>query len=447
MQSEQCSDFLLENIYNEMVQKQFIADLHIHSKYSRAVSRNMVPEELDRWADDKGILVMGTGDFTHPAWFKELKEKLEPAEQGLFRLKKEYKLPTIKGTFAETRFLLSVEISCIYSRGGKTRRVHHIVLVPNFESAEKINKQLSFVGKLASDGRPILGLDSEELAKIVFTADSRAVIIPAHAWTPWFSVFGSMSGFDSLEECFGQYADKIFAIETGLSSDPPMNWRVRGLDKIALISNSDSHSLGRIGREANVFDAELSYEGIMDAIQSRDPKKFLSTIEFFPEEGKYHYDGHRACGVVLPPMESKKLNGICPKCGKKMTLGVVYRVDQLAEKNRPEGYKDPQRVPYKNLVTLDSLIGEALDAGKATKSVKKEYDKLIKAFNSEFNVLLNVSMKEIALASKPGIAEGIRRMREGKLTINPGYDGEFGEIKIFDGEDRKKIENGQSILF
>jgi uncharacterized protein (TIGR00375 family) len=426
---------------------QFIADLHIHSKYSRAVSRNMVPEELDRWADDKGILVMGTGDFTHPAWIKELKEKLEPAEQGLFRLKNKYKLPTLKGTLADTRFMLSVEISCIYSRGGKTRRVHHIVLVPDFETAEKINAQLSIVGKLTSDGRPILGLDSEKLAEIVFDANPDAVIIPAHAWTPWFSVFGSMSGFDSLEECFGKYTNRIFAIETGLSSDPPMNWRVKDLDKIAFISNSDSHSLERIGREANVLNTELSYWGIMDAIRSRNSKKFLYTIEFFPEEGKYHYDGHRACGVVMPPVESKKVNGLCPVCGKKMTLGVVYRVDQLAERDRPEGHKDPQRVPYKNLVTIDSIIGEALDVGRATKLVKKEYDKLIKTFNSEFNVLLNVSAKEIASASKPEIAEGVRRMREGKITIKPGYDGEFGEIKIFDGEDRKKIDAGQIALF
>ncbi len=410
----------------------FVADLHIHSKYSRAVSKNMVLEELDRWADDKGILVMGTGDFTHPQWFKELKKKLEPAEPGLFQLKKDLKLKTMKGTFAETRFLLSVEISCIYSRGGKTRRVHHIVMAPDLETAEKINAQLSWVGKLASDGRPILGLDSEELAKIVFTANPDAVIVPAHAWTPWFSVFGSMSGFDSLEECFGKYANKIFAIETGLSSDPPMNWRVPALDKIALISNSDSHSLQRIGREANVFNTELSYKGIMDAIRSLDPKKFLYTIEFFPEEGKYHYDGHRACGVVMPPKESKKLKDKCPKCGKKMTIGVVYRIDQLADPKRPEGYQDPKRVPYKNLVTLDSIIGEALDVGKATKSVMKEYEKLIKAFNSEFNILLNVPVKEIAAASKPEIAEGVERMREGKLTIKPGYDGEFGVIKIFD---------------
>ncbi|MBI3046169.1 MAG: DNA helicase UvrD [Candidatus Harrisonbacteria bacterium] len=431
----------------------FVADLHIHSKYSRAVSRNMVLEELDRWADDKGILVMGTGDFTHPAWFREIKEKLEPAEPGLFKLKSHLKKPTLKNTLAETRFLLSVEISCIYSRGGKTRRVHHIVMAPDLETAEKINTQLSWVGKLASDGRPILGLDSEKLAEIVFTANPEAVMVPAHAWTPWFSVFGSMSGFDSLEECFGKYTDKIFAIETGLSSDPPMNWRVPALDKIALISNSDSHSLQRIGREANVFDTELSYKGIMDAIKNGSPStssgrlsRFIETIEFFPEEGKYHYDGHRACGVVMPPSETKKHKDLCPKCGKKLTIGVVYRVSQLAAKDRPEGYQDAKRVSFKNLVTLDSIIGEALDVGKATKSVMKEYEKLIKAFGSEFTILQDTPIKEIALASKPEIAEGVRRMREGKLKIEPGYDGEFGVIKIFDEEDRKKIDSQNSLF-
>ncbi len=418
---------------------QFITDLHIHSKYSRAVSRNMVPEELDRWADDKGILVMGTGDFTHPAWFKELKEKLESAEEGLFRLKKKYKLPTLKGAFAETRFMLSVEISCIYSRAGKTRRVHHLVLVPDFKTAEKINSELSLLGKLASDGRPILGLDSEKLAKIVFDANPQSVIIPAHAWTPWFGVFGSMSGFDFLQECFGEYTDKIFAIETGLSSDPAMNWRIPMLDKIAFISNSDSHSLQRIGREASVFDCDLSYRGIMEAIKSRNPEKFLYTIEFFPEEGKYHYDGHRACGVMMAPEETKRKNKICPICGKEVTIGVVYRIAELADKKRPEGYKDSNRIPFRNLVTLDSIIGEALNKGKATKSVMKEYEKIIKSCNSEFNALLNTPIQDIASMTNEVIAEGVSRVRSGKLTISPGYDGEFGTIKIFNDIERKEI--------
>lgn len=425
---------------------QFVADLHIHSKYSRAVSPSMVLEELDRWADDKGILVMGTGDFTHPAWFKEIKQKLEPAEPGLFKLKAYLKKKTMKGTLGNTRFMLTVEISSIYSKNGRTRRIHNIVMVPDIETVEKINTQLSWVGNLASDGRPILGLDSEELAKIVFNTNPKAVIIPAHIWTPWFSLFGSMSGFDSIEECFGQYTNQIFAIETGLSSDPPMNWRVSQLDNIALISNSDSHSLQRIGREANVFDCELSYDGIINAIRSRDPKKFLYTIEFFPEEGKYHYDGHRACDIVFSPAETKKHKSLCPKCGKKLTIGVVYRVDKLADKNRPEGYQDPKRIPFKNLITLDSIIGGALDVGKAAKSVMKEYEKLIKTFKSEFNILLNVPIKEIALASKPEIAEGVERVRNGKLTIQPGYDGEFGVIKIFDEADRKKIESQKSLF-
>jgi DNA helicase-2/ATP-dependent DNA helicase PcrA len=423
---------------------QFVADLHIHSKYSRAVSKDMVLEELDRWADDKGIKVMGTGDFTHPAWFKEIKEKLEPAEPGLFKLKSQYKKETIKGTLADTRFLLTVEISGIYSRAGRTRRIHNLIFVPDLETAEKINTRLSWIGNLASDGRPILGLDSEELAEIVFNINPKAVIIPAHAWTPWFSVFGSMSGFDSLAECFGKYTKEIFAIETGLSSDPPMNWRIAQLDDIALISNSDSHSLQRIGREANVFDTEFSYDGIIGAIRSRDPKKFLYTIEFFPEEGKYHYDGHRACGVVWPPEKTKKHKGLCEKCGLPVTVGVANRVDKLAD--RPEGYQDSRRVPYKNLVTLDAIIGEALDVGKAAKSVMKEYEKLIKAFKSEFNILLNVPVKEIALVSLPVIGEGVKRMREGKLTIQPGYDGEFGIIKIFDEKDRQNIKS-QKALF
>lgn len=421
---------------------QFIADLHIHSKYSRSVSKDMTPEELDRWADDKGIQVLGTGDFTHPAWFKDLKDKLEPAEQGLFKLKPIHKKKNLKDKLADTRFLLSAEISGIYSKNGKTRRVHNIVFAPDFETVKKINIRLGWVGNLASDGRPILGLDSEELAKIVFDANPDAVVVPAHCWTPWFSVFGSMSGFDSLEECFGRYTKYIFAGETGLSSDPPMNWRLSKLDNISLISNSDSHSLQRIGREANVFDAELSYRGIIDAVKSRDPKKFLYTIEFFPEEGKYHYDGHRACGFSCSPEQSKKIKGICPKCGKSLTIGVMNRVDELAD--RAAGYNDSKRVPYKNLVTLDSIIGEALDVGKAAKSVMKEYEKLIKIFKSEFNILLNVPIKEIGLASSPEIAEGVKRVREGKLTIEPGFDGEYGVIKIFSEEEKKEFTNKQA---
>lgn len=413
-----------------------VADLHIHSKYSRAVSREMTLENLDIWADDKGITVMGTGDFTYPAWIKEIKEKLEPAEPGLFRLKKEFKKKTIKGTIPDTRFMLTTEISNIYSRGGKTRRVHNLVFAPDIATVEKINKKLGSLGNLKSDGRPILGLDSERMLKIVLEANDSAVFVPAHAWTPWFSVFGSMSGFDSLEECFGDLTKYIFAIETGLSSDPAMNWRVSALDKIALISNSDSHSLQKIGREANILDCELSYEGIINAIKSGSPStssgqksQFIETFEFFPEEGKYHFDGHRVCGVSWNPVETRKRGGICSKCGKKVTVGVLSRIQDLAD--RPEGFKDATRPPFKNLISLDQIIGEVLGVGPKTKTVKKEYDKLIIEFGSELGVLLDAERRRIAAATKPEIAEGVLMAREGKIKIKPGYDGEYGEIKIF----------------
>ncbi len=434
----------------------FIADFHIHSKYSRAVSRDMTLEELNRWADDKGILVMGTGDFTHPAWFKEIKEKLEPAEPGLFKLKPTYKKKTMKGTEAETRFMLTVEISSIYSRGGKTRRIHNLVFAPDIATAEKINTQLSWIGNLKSDGRPILGLDSEELAKIVFTTNPEAVIVPAHAWTPWFSVFGSMSGFDTIEECFGPYAQQIFAIETGLSSDPAMNWRLSKLDHIAFISNSDSHSLERIGREANMFDTDLSYEGIINALKTRDPKKFVATIEFFPEEGKYHYDGHRLCNVSWAPQETKAHKGICTNCGKRVTVGVMNRVDMLADRppvptdiikvGEVRAIHHDARVPFINLVQLDTIIGETLDIGPKTKGVKAEYEKLIKAFTSEINILLNVPARELASVTLPGVVEGIERVRAGNLKIEPGYDGAYGKVKIFSDGDREKFEEQKSLF-
>lgn len=422
---------------------EFVADLHIHSKYSRAVSRDMVLEELDRWAAVKGILVMGTGDFTHPAWMAEIREKLEPAEAGLFRLKPSFKLPALYGKKADTRFILSVEISCIYSRAGRTRRVHHLIFAPDIETAEKINTQLSWIGNIKSDGRPILGLDSEELAKIVFGINPDAVIIPAHAWTPWFSVFGSMSGFDSLEECFGKYTDRIFAIETGLSSDPAMNWRLSQLDNISFISNSDSHSLYRIGREANVFNAELSYEGIMMAIKSRDPKKFLMTVEFFPEEGKYHFDGHRLCEIFLSPEESQTYKNICPKCGRPLTIGVLNRVAKLAD--RPDGYRDARRVPFKNLIPFDEIIGEAFGVGTASKKVKSAYGEFIEKFGDELAILLKTGINDLASAN-PAVAEGVRRVREGKVDIRPGYDGEYGKISLF-GENEKKETSPQKTLF
>ncbi len=398
-------------------------------------------EELDRWADDKGILVIGTGDFTHPIWFSEIKEKLEPAESGLFKLKKECKKPTLKGTLANTRFILTAEISGIYKRAGKTRRIHNLIFAPDIRTVENINARLSLIGNLKSDGRPILGLDSEKLAEIVFNVNPEAVIIPAHVWTPWFSVFGSMSGFDSLEECFGKYANKIFAIETGLSSDPAMNWRLSKLDNIALISNSDSHSLRKIGREANIFDAKLSYKGIIEAIKSGFPK-FVSTIEFFPEEGKYHYDGHRNCGVVLSPEETKKYNNICPKCGKFLTIGVMNRVEKLANRknlkieHKFNFHKYGNFTPYYNLIPLSEIIAEAYGVGENSKKVKIAYEKMIKTFGNELKILLEVDENELKSAADEKVVEGIEIVRRGKVKIRPGYDGEYGEINIFNDNPR-----------
>lgn len=428
-----------------------IADLQIHSKYARAVSPLMVLEELDRWADDKGIHVMGTGDFTHPAWFGEIKQKLEPAEPGLFRLRQEYKLKTMKGTLGQTRFMLTSEISNIYTRHGKGRRVHNLLWAPDMASVEQLNTRLSWVGNLLSDGRPILGLDSEELLKICLEVNPDIVLICAHCWTPWFSVFGSMSGFDTLYECYGEHTKYIFAIETGLSSDPSMNWRLSTLDTVAIVSNSDSHSLEKIGREANVFDCAVSYAGIMDAIKNSIPEKngtstnrFLHTIEFFPEEGKYHYDGHRACGVSFSPTETKKHKGICPSCGKGLTIGVMNRVDALAD--RPFGYHDSRRVPYQSIIPLHEVIADALGVGKTSKRIAATYQELIKIFGSEFGILLDAPIAEIRRAGFLEIAEAIDRVRQGKVRIAPGYDGEFGQVAIFNDEDRKNLKP-QTALF
>ena len=440
-----------------------VADFHIHSPYSRAVSKEMTLENLSVWAGLKGIGVMGTGDFTHPKWIQEIKAKLEPAEEGLYVLKsqipstpegvagrpygagKSQKNPKSQIPNSETRFILTVEISSIYSKNGRTRRIHNIIFMPSVASAEKFNAALGWRGNLKSDGRPILGLDAKELAKIAFDTDPRAVVVPAHAWTPWFSVFGSMSGFNSLEECFDEYAKNIFAIETGLSSDPAMNWRLSALDRIALLSNSDSHSLHRIGREANVFElASLSYDSIIDAIRTKDPKKFLFTVEFFPEEGKYHYDGHRACKISMSPEETKKVRKVCPKCGKPLTVGVLYRVDELAD--RPMGARPEGAIPYKNLVQLDEIIAESFGVGTASKRVQTAYHELLGRIGSEFSILIDASDSDLKSAAPPEVFEGIRRVREGKLHIEPGYDGEYGIVKIFTAGERKSITT-QKTLF
>lgn len=444
----------------------FIADFHLHSKYSRATSKDMDLENLAKWARIKGIKVLGTGDFTHPEWFKNLKEKLEPAEAGLFKLKNNLHMmkstPAIKTSFQwrgnsrdapvlergsvddEVRFILTSEISCIYSKAGKVKKIHIIVFSPSFEICEKINTHLGWIGNLKADGRPILGVDAKELTKIILNISKDCFIVCAHVWTPWFSIFGSRSGFDSLGECFEEYSKYIYALETGLSSDPAMNWRLSILDKFALISNSDSHSPSHIGREADVFDAEVSYPAIIEAIKTKNPQKFLYTIEFFPEEGKYHYDGHRICGVRTSPKESKKYNNICPVCGKPLTIGVLNRVEELAD--RPEGFKPEGVIPFKSLVPLEEIIADALGQSTGTKSVVKEYKSLIEKFGSEFGILLDVSPQDLKLATLPEITEGIIRVREGRVNIDPGYDGVYGKIRIFSKGEQKGITK-QKTLF
>ena len=415
---------------------EFITDLHFHSKFSRAVSPDMNLENFAEWGKIKGIDVLGTADFTYPAWFAELKEKLEYQKNGLYKL---------KGSESPLHFLLSTEISCIYTKNGKGRRIHLVVLAPDLAAVEKINTQLSWIGNLKSDGRPILGLDAKELTKIVLSASPACLVIPAHAWTPWFSLFGSESGFDTLTECFDELSDKIYAIETGLSSDPNMNWRLSQLDKKKIVSNSDAHSLPNLGREATVFELEnLSYGNIIKAIQENNPKnKIAYTIEFFPEEGKYHWDGHRNCQVRFSPSETIKANFICPKCGRRLTVGVANRVEKLAD--RPEGFLPADRPPFKSLVPLEQIIGEALGTGVKTKAVRQEYESLIKQGKNEFNILINLPLAEIQKMTRSEIAEGIQKVREKKLTILPGYDGVYGTVKVFD--ERAKKEKGQKSLF
>ena len=418
---------------------QYICDFHIHSKYSRATSKDMDVQNLDKWARIKGIQVIGTGDFTHPQWLKELKENLEPAEAGLFKL---------KNSDSGVRFILTVEISSIYSKNNRTRKIHNIIFAPSFDVAEKINAHLGWIGNLKSDGRPILGLDAKELAKIVLNISSDCLIVPAHAWTPWFSIFGSNSGFDSIEECFDEYSKYIYAIETGLSSDPAMNWRLSALDNITLISNSDAHSPSKLGREVNVLEfKELSYNSIVKSIKEPHSSdcQFLYTIEFFPEEGKYHFDGHRNCGVCLSPEESKKYNNRCPKCGKPITIGVMNRIIQLAD--RPEGAKPVKAIPYKNLIPLEEIIADALGVGVAAKRVRDYYRDLTNQIGSEFKVLLEAKSEDIMAASLPEIAEGIIRVREGKVNLSPGYDGEYGKISIFSKKEERKKIGGQKTLF
>lgn len=424
-----------------------IADFHIHSKYSRAVSQQMDLEHINLWSKIKGIDLVSTGDFTHPLWFGEIKQKLEPLGNGFFELKKDFVVNETNFAIPKKlknknqNFILTSEISNIYSENGRVRKIHNVVVVPSIETAAKVNKALANIGNLASDGRPILGLSSRNLSKIVFDIDERAMLIPAHAWTPWFSIFGSKSGFDSIEECFGDYAEKIFAIETGLSSDAAMNWRLSKLDKISLISSSDAHSPANLGREATVFNLkDFNYDEIATTLRAKDPKKLLHTIEFFPEEGKYHYDGHSDCKICFEPKQSKEYSKKCPVCKKFLTIGVLNRVDELADREigrRLENFPDE-----KHIVPLAEIIADALGVGKNSKAVGKFYFSLIDRLGDEFSILLDVPYEEIENVAPMEIAQGIKLMREGKISLEPGYDGVYGKVKIFDEQSRinRKIQ-------
>ncbi len=399
-----------------------ITDWHAHSKYSRACSKALELPTIAAWCEKKGIDVVATSDWTHPKWFAHLRELLVEDGNGIFRL---------KDGSSKTRFMLVTEISQIYKRGGKTRRIHNLVFAPSFEAVEKVNAEFDRrKWNRASDGRPIIGCDSEEFYKILRTLDQRIIIVPAHAWTPWYSVFGSKSGFDSLEECFGEMTPYIYAVETGLSSDPKMNWRVPGLDGVSLISNSDAHSLRNFGREANVFDLPVAdYDAFVDALRLRDRNKFLLTIEFFPEEGKYHFDGCAACKFSSTPKETKRHGGRCPTCGKLLTIGVDSRVEELGTR---DALPATSRVPFRSIIPLEEILGEIFQVGATSKKVRAEYDHLTRRVGSEFHILLDASIEAIAKeAHHPLVAEAVKRMREGMISATPGYDGIYGKISVF----------------
>lgn len=421
----------------------YIADLHIHSRYSRATSKDCTPEHLDLWARRKGIHIVGTGDFTHPKWREELEEKLKPAEEGLYVLKEEYRIKERGAAEGMTpRFIITGEISSIYKKNGKVRKVHSLILLPGLEDAERIAVKLEQIGNIHSDGRPILGLDCRDLLEIILEQCPSAVYVPAHIWTPHFSLFGAFSGFDTVEECFEDLTPYIHAMETGLSSDPPMNWRVSALDRYQLISNSDAHSPAKLGREANLFDCEMSYEGVSRAVQTGEG--LYGTIEFFPEEGKYHMDGHRKCSLCLTPAQTLKYGGKCPVCGRKITIGVSHRVEELSD--REEGYVRADAKAFESLVPLPEIIGASVGSSSASKKVQKEYERMLSELGAEFEILRNLPLEDIRRVSGGRIAEGVRRLRKGEVERIPGFDGEYGVIRLFDADELSNME-GQMDFF
>lgn len=405
----------------------YIADLHIHSRYSMATSRNLVPEYLDLWARKKGIHILGTGDFTHPAWRDELRNALEPAEPGLYQLKKKRSIPLDGGFFKESpRFVISGEISSIYTKKGRVRKVHSLILLPDLEAAHRLSCRLETMGNLHSDGRPILGLDCHDLLALTLEVCPEAMYIPAHIWTPHFSLLGARSGFDSLQECFEELSPFIKALETGLSSDPAMNWRLPMLDSYQLISNSDAHSPSKLGREANLLDIPLSYKGLYGAIQ--EGKGLMGTIEFFPEEGKYFYDGHRKCGICLSPSETRSLHGICPVCGKRLTMGVLSRTLELADPARTEHFLLPGAHPFERLMPLPEVIATSMGVASSTGvRVLRLYEEMLKELGNEFDILRTADLNDIKKVGNEKIASGIKRLREGNVSWQPGFDGEYGK--------------------
>ncbi len=401
----------------------FIADFHIHSKYSRATSKNIDLVGLEIGAQKKGIKVIGTGDFTHPGWFNELKNNLQESEPGLFLNKHSISAKEDKD---RPRFILTSEISCIYKKNDRVRKIHIVLIAPSLKVVEKINNTLGEDYNLKSDGRPILGLDAEELLKTVLDISPDILFVPAHCFTPWFSIFGSKSGFNSVQECFGESSKYIYALETGLSADPAMIWMNPDGQRLTLLSNSDAHSVEKLGREANVFDANLDYFDIVDTIKKKDNKRFLNTIEFYPQEGKYYYDGHMACSFSCSPQESKKYGNKCPKCGQNLIIGVLNRSQEIADK--PYGFIPEGAIPYKNIVPLPEIITQALGLNSFTKKAEIEYNEMIQKIGPEFHILVDAPLEEVYKKTRPEIAQGIEKVRKGDVAIIPGYDGVFGKV-------------------
>ncbi|TLP52899.1 endonuclease Q family protein [Microbispora triticiradicis] len=410
----------------------FHADLHMHSRYAYACSRNSDLEQLTWWARRKGVTLMGTGDFTHPAWLERLRTALVPAEPGLFRLREDLDREvsrTLPGSVATApvRYMLTVEVSTVYRQGGRSRKIHHLVHLPGFEQVEAFNRVLAGIADLGVDGRPTVRMSARDLLETTLARGEGAYLVPAHVWTPWFGVFGSKSGFDTLEECFGDLTEHVFALETGLSADPGMMWQVSGLDGYRLVSYSDAHSPPIVGRETTVFDTGLDYFAVLEALRSGDG--LAGTTEFFPEAGKYHVDGHRKCGVRLDPEETRKLGGICPVCGRTLTVGVQSRVEDLAD--RPADRSPRGAAGFRNLLPLPDVVAEILGVGPKSKKVAAETDRLVAALGPELAILGDLPLSDIA-ADSPRLAEAVGRLRNGEVTKDPGYDGEFGRIHTLD---------------